>query len=134
MTTELSSSNPTYSSTNSTSTENNQPVPLPLFLTTSSSSLKPLRERNRTNLKRRIKLSRSQVLSNDFENDDTLSHVTNNIQKLTPSLVASIPTNTTIGGSSSQSTPLTRKSLIFVRSIPLSTNILILSFSKSCSQ
>lgn len=48
------------------------PLSLPLFLTSSSSSLKPLRERNRTNLKRRINLSRSQVLSNDFENDDNL--------------------------------------------------------------
>ena len=45
---------------------------LPSFLSSSSSSLKPLRERNRTNLKRRINLSRSQVLSNDFENDTNL--------------------------------------------------------------
>ena len=60
------------SSTSSVSTEETHPLSLPLFLSSSSSSLKPLRERNRTNLKRRINLSRSQVLSNDFENEDNL--------------------------------------------------------------
>jgi hypothetical protein len=58
--------------TSSASTEDTHPLSLPIFLSTSSSSLKPLRERNRTNLKRRINLSRSQVLSNDFENEDNL--------------------------------------------------------------
>ena len=56
----------------STSTEDTHSLSLPSFLSSSSSSLKPLRERNRTNLKRRTNLSRSQVLSNDFENDDNL--------------------------------------------------------------
>ncbi|CAF0859263.1 unnamed protein product [Rotaria sordida] len=64
------------------STEEPHPLSLPLFLSLSSSSLKPLRERNRTNLKRRINLSRSQVLSTDFENEDNLS-TTNNINKIT---------------------------------------------------
>jgi hypothetical protein len=66
----------------SVSTEETHPISLPIFLSSSSSSLKPLRERNRTNLKRRINLSRSQVLSNDFENEDNLP-TTNNTNKTT---------------------------------------------------
>lgn len=73
---------PPPSSAPSASTEETHPLSLPLFLSSSSSSLKPLRERNRTNLKRRINLSRSQVLSNDFENEDNLSTVTNNTNKI----------------------------------------------------
>ena len=61
------------SSSSSISSKEAHPLSLPLYLTSTSSSLKPLRERNRTNLKRRINLSRSQVLSNDFENEDNLS-------------------------------------------------------------
>lgn len=64
------------------STEESHSTLLPSFLTSSSSCLKPLRDRNRTNLKRRINLSRSQVLSEDFENEDNLSN-TNNINKVT---------------------------------------------------
>jgi hypothetical protein len=73
---------PPPSSNSFVSTEETHPLSLPLFLSTSSSSLKPLRERNRTNLKRRINLSRSQVLSNDFENEDNLPS-TNNTNKST---------------------------------------------------
>ncbi|CAF1303591.1 unnamed protein product [Adineta steineri] len=69
-------------SSSSVSTEETHPLSLPIFLTSSASSLKPLRERNRTNLKRRINLSRSQVLSNDFENEDNLS-TTKTIEKIT---------------------------------------------------
>lgn len=58
----------------STTAEETPSLPLPSFLSSSSSSIKPLRERNRTNLKRRANLSRSQVLSHDFENDDNLNH------------------------------------------------------------
>jgi len=68
--------------TPSVSTEETHPLSLPVVLSSSSSSLKPLRERNRTNLKRRINLSRSQVLSNDFENEDNLP-TTNNTNKTT---------------------------------------------------
>jgi hypothetical protein len=67
----------------SVSTEETHLLSIPIVLSSSSSSLKPLRERNRTNLKRRTNLSRSQVLSNDFENEDNLS-TTNNIDKTTP--------------------------------------------------
>jgi hypothetical protein len=66
----------------SVSTEETHPLSVPLFFSTASSSLKPLRERNRTNLRRRINLSRSQVLSNDFENEDNLP-TTNTINKTT---------------------------------------------------
>ncbi|CAF5052362.1 unnamed protein product [Rotaria magnacalcarata] len=76
------------------SSEESHPLSLPLILTTSSSSLKPLRERNRTNLKRRINLSRSQVLSTDFENEDDLS-TANNLKKTTA-------TPTTISKNNSQ--------------------------------
>ena len=69
MTTETIPSSSSSSSLPPVSTEDSHPLSLPVFLATSSSSLKPLRERNRTNLKRRINLSRSQVLSRDFEND-----------------------------------------------------------------
>ena len=64
------------------STEETHPLSLPRFLSSSSSSLKPLRDRNQTNLKRRTNLSRSQVLSNDFENEDNLP-ATNNSNKST---------------------------------------------------
>jgi hypothetical protein len=69
----MTTENGSYSPSHTISANDSHPLSLPLFLSTSSSSLKPLRERNRTNLKRRINLSRSQVLSNDFENDDHLS-------------------------------------------------------------
>ncbi|CAF3195346.1 unnamed protein product [Rotaria sp. Silwood2] len=75
------------------STEESHPLSLPLFLSSSSSSLKPLRERNRTNLKRRINLSRSQVFSNDFENEDNLS-TSNNINKTTIITTNSQPPST----------------------------------------
>jgi hypothetical protein len=65
------------------STEETHPLSVPFFLSSSSSSLKPLRERNRTNLKRRINLSRSQILSNDFENEDNLPTTNNTNQSTT---------------------------------------------------
>ncbi|CAF3583318.1 unnamed protein product [Rotaria sp. Silwood1] len=77
----------------SVSTEESHPLSLPLFLSSSSSSLRPLRERNRTNLKRRINLSRSQVFSNDFENEDNIS-TTNNINKTTIITTNSQPPST----------------------------------------
>jgi len=79
--------------TSSESTEETHPLSLPIFLSTSSSSLKPLRERNRTNLKRRINLSRSQVLSNDFENEDNLP-TTDNSNKPTTITTNSQPSST----------------------------------------
>ncbi|CAF3311741.1 unnamed protein product [Rotaria socialis] len=81
------------------SSEESDPLLLPLILTTASSSLKPLRERNRTNLKRRINLSRSQVLSTDFENEDDLS-TANNLKKTTAT-----PTAITKKNSQTLSTP-----------------------------
>ncbi|CAF1492923.1 unnamed protein product [Rotaria magnacalcarata] len=81
------------------SSEESHPLSLPLILTTSSSSLKPLRERNRTNLKRRINLSRSQVLSTDFENEDDLS-TANNLKKTTAT-----PTTISKNNSQTLSTP-----------------------------
>jgi len=66
----------------SVSTEEVHPLSIPFFLSSSSSSLKPLRERNRTNLKRRTNLSRSQVLSNNFDDEDNLP-TTNNTNKTT---------------------------------------------------
>jgi hypothetical protein len=81
---------PPPSSLPSVSTEEIHPLSVPLFLSSSSASLKPLRERNRTNLKRRINLSRSQVLSNDFENEDNLPR-TNSINKPTTIINSQTP-------------------------------------------
>jgi hypothetical protein len=64
------------------STEGTHQLSVSFSLSSSSSSLKPLRERNRTNLKRRINLSRSQILGNDCENEDHLL-TTNNTNKST---------------------------------------------------
>jgi hypothetical protein len=84
---------PPLPSAPSVSTEESHPISLPLFLSSSSSSLKPLRERNRTNLKRRTNLSRSQVLSNDFENEDNLP-TTNNTNKTTTTTVTTTNSQT----------------------------------------
>lgn len=94
--------------TSSLKTEASHPVSLPFFLTSSSSSLKPLRERNRTNSKRRIKLSRSQVLSTDFENENAIPTTNNAIHKtIGTSAPSAIATNSQIH-LSSQATPSTR--------------------------
>lgn len=93
------------SEVDTSSTDNSHPLSCPLFLSTSSSSLKPLRERNRTNLKRRINLSRSQVLSEDFENDERIP------PPLLPSTTTSSLTKTTSNTfpSTSQPVPSTRE-------------------------
>lgn len=95
------------------STENPHPVSVPLFLSSSSSSLKPLRERNRTNLKRRIHLSRSQVLSEDFENEDRIPS-TSNATALTKNASNHFSSTTQ---SQSQPAPSTRKSSLSVKTL-----------------
>jgi len=101
-------SNCSSSSTNST--DESHPLSLPLFLSASSSCLKPLRDRNRTNLKRRINLSRSQVLSNDFENEDNLPRTNSTHKSVSTTNNSQSATAAALSSSSSQ--PSTRMNLL----------------------